>query len=184
MCNVFVVDYLVLHRLYNAGFVWLWASLTVVGSGWTMVPIAATAAHPKLRTHAFRLVGVLAVVAALVFTLKALFGRARPCTSLADIHALVFAAPTDPSFPSGHAAGAFAVAAYVALETRAHAGIKVILFVISTGIALSRVVLGVHYPSDIAAGAVLGVAAAFVISVLRKSFATKMRNSEPAPRIS
>jgi undecaprenyl-diphosphatase len=159
------------------------ATLTVVGSGWTMLPIAATAAHPRMRGHALRLVGVLVLVAVAVFSLKALFGRARPCTSLADIHALVFAAPTDPSFPSGHAAGAFAVAAYVALETRLHVGIKAALFVVSLGIALSRVVLGVHYPSDIAAGAGVGTVVALLVFLLRKTFANKARNSSVPTRI-
>jgi len=162
------VDLVVFHRLYGAAGPWLWvmASLTVVGSGWTMLPIAATAAHPRMRTHALRLVTTLALVATSVFALKALFGRVRPCASLADVHALVFAAPTDPSFPSGHAAGAFAVAAYVALETRVHAAVKLSVFVVSAGIALSRVVLGVHYPSDVVAGALLGVVTATIVSVL------------------
>lgn len=153
------VDAVVLHRLYGAAGPWLWlmAALTVVGSGWTMVPIAASAAHPKLRAHALRLIGVLVVVAVAVFSLKALIGRVRPCMGLAGVHALVFATPTDPSFPSGHAAGAFAVASFVALETRAHVVLKVALFVVALGIALSRVVLGVHYPSDILAGALLGM---------------------------
>jgi undecaprenyl-diphosphatase len=133
------------------------AALTVVGSGWTMVPIAGATAHPKLRVHALRLLGVLVGVAIAVFALKALVGRVRPCVGLPWVHALVFPAPTDPSFPSGHAAGAFAVAAYVAVETRVHLGIKVALFVVASGIAISRVVLGVHYPSDVVAGAVLGL---------------------------
>jgi undecaprenyl-diphosphatase len=112
--------------------------------------------HPKLRSHVFRLVGVLVVVAIAVFSLKALFGRARPCMCLSDVHALVFSAPTDPSFPSGHAAGAFAFAAYVALEARLHVLAKAAIFVLAAGIALSRVVLGVHFPSDVLVGALLG----------------------------
>lgn len=174
------VDALVLHRLYGAaGGAWLWvmAALTVVGSGWTMVPIAATAAHPKLRAHALRLVSMLALVAIAVFSLKALFGRARPCACLTDVHALVFSAPTDPSFPSGHAAGAFAVATYVALESRIHVAGKVALFVVAAGIAASRIVLGVHYPSDVVAGAALGAVAAFLYSLSRKTLAKSRRDS-------
>jgi undecaprenyl-diphosphatase len=164
------VDSLVLHRLYGAGGLWLWlmASLTVVGSGWTMVPIAATAAHPKMRPHVLRLIAVLALVAITVFTLKACFGRARPCSALANIHALVFSAPTDPSFPSGHAAGAFALAAYIALETRLHIGLKMAIFLVAAGIALSRVVLGVHYPSDVLAGAAVGAMTSLAMCRFRK----------------
>ncbi len=154
---MYLIDDALFHRVYGAEGLWLWlmAALTVIGSGWSMLPIAVAGAHPKLRAHVVRLVAVLVVVAIAVFSLKALFGRSRPCM-VADVHALVFATPTDPSFPSGHAAGAFALAAYVALEARVHVVVKVALFVIAAGIALSRVVLGVHFPSDVLAGALLG----------------------------
>ena len=120
-----------------------------------------------------RLTALLVGVAVAVFSLKALVGRARPCGSLAHVHALVFGTPHDPSFPSGHAAGAFAVAAFVAFESRAHPVAKVALFVIAAGIALSRVVLGVHFPSDVVAGAALGVVSALV--------ATRVRRPSKAP---
>jgi undecaprenyl-diphosphatase len=165
------IDNAVFYRLYGGHGTWLWvmAALTVVGSGWAMLPIAASSAHPKMRAHALWLVGVLAVVAIAVFSLKALFGRARPCMCLADVHALVFATPTDPSFPSGHAAGAFAFAAFVALESSVDRWVKVSLFAVAAGIALSRVVLGVHFPSDVLAGAILGCVTSAVASFSRKS---------------
>lgn len=156
------------------------AALTVIGSGWTMVPIAAVGAHPRMRAHALRLVGILASVAVLVFSLKALFGRARPCMCLADVHALVFSTPTDPSFPSGHAAGAFAFAAYVAFEARTHVLVKAAIFALAAGIGLSRVVLGVHFPSDVLAGAVLGCS----VTWASRSFFDKARNQAEPSRIS
>jgi len=164
------LDNTLFYRLYGANGPWLWGmvALTIAGSGWSMVPIAAVGAHPKWRAHVLRLVGVLVVVAIAVFALKSVFGRARPCMGLADVHALVLSAPTDPSFPSGHAAGAFAFAAYVALEARVHLAVKVALFVVACGIALSRVVLGVHFPSDVAAGALLGCAVSALAATRRR----------------
>ncbi len=172
------VDIELFRRIYGAQGVWLFtmSALTIIGSGWAMIPIASLAAFERTRQHALRLLGVLASVAVAVFTLKLAFGRARPCACLADVHALVFSTPTDPSFPSGHAAGAFAVAAFIAFEARVHVGIKAGLFVIALGIALSRVVLGVHFPSDVFAGALLGVTIAGV--------AKKMRNQRAVERIS
>ena len=111
-----------------------------------------------------------------MFLLKALVGRARPCASLAHVHALVFSTPHDPSFPSGHAAGAFAVAAFVAFEARVHVAAKIALFVLAAGIAVSRVVLGVHFPSDIAAGAALGTVASLSFSIARRSFSKRKWN--------
>jgi len=70
---------------------------------------------------------------------------------------LLFAAPNFPSYPSGHAAIAFAAAMVLLLAARRWrlglAGLA-----LATLISLSRVYLGLHYPSDIAAGAVLGAA--------------------------
>lgn len=172
------LDLELFRRIYGATGAWLFtmSALTIIGSGWTMIPIASLAAFERTRKHALGLVAVLVAVAIAVFGLKAAFGRARPCSCLADVHALVFSTPTDPSFPSGHAAGAFAVAAFVAFEPRVHVGVKVVLFVVAIGIALSRVVLGVHFPSDVFAGAVLGTTIAIM--------ANKWRNRTPVGRIS
>lgn len=179
------LDLEVLRWLYGGHHPWLWlmSALTIVGSGWSVIPIASLTAFERTREHALRLVGLLLFVAFAVFSIKFLVGRARPCTSLADVHALVFAAPTDPSFPSGHAAGAFTVAGFVAFEARVHPFAKIALFLIALGIAMSRVALGVHFPSDVVAGAVLGTVAALSFSFLRKSFPKRKRNEEKAPII-
>jgi undecaprenyl-diphosphatase len=180
------VDMQLFRWLYGPhSHLWLatMSALTIVGSGWTMIPIASLAAFKTTREHAVRLILLLASVAIAVFSIKFLVGRARPCTSLAEVHALVFHAPTDPSFPSGHAAGAFAVAAFVTFEARVHPLAKIALFVIAAGIGLSRIVLGVHFPSDVLAGALLGTVAALLHSAWRKSFAKRKWNAKDAQSI-
>jgi undecaprenyl-diphosphatase len=63
--------------------------------------------------------------------------------------------PTDPSFPSGHAATSFAGATMLALLVpRLAPG----FYVLAVAIAFSRVYVGVHYPLDVLAGAALGAA--------------------------
>jgi len=71
---------------------------------------------------------------------------------------LILAAPNFPSYPSGHAAIAFAAAVVLALAFRRWR-VAVPALTAAALISLSRVYLGFHYPSDVAGGAVLGAAA-------------------------
>ena len=85
--------------------------------------------------------------------IKALVRRRRP--ALAHLPHLM-STPTGLSFPSSHATGSFAAArVYTPLLPRRR-GAAELLYATATAMALSRVLLGVHYPTDIAAGAALG----------------------------
>lgn len=82
--------------------------------------------------------------------LKTVVRRRRPAFD--DLPALV-AVPTALSFPSSHASTSFAAArGFGRIAPR----LSVPLHAVAAAMALSRVYLGVHYPSDIAVGAVLG----------------------------
>jgi undecaprenyl-diphosphatase len=84
--------------------------------------------------------------------LKKLVSRPRPCLTIADAR-IVAACSQSPSFPSNHAANAFAFATFVAVSTRQRSAIA---FALAALVAYSRIHLGVHYPLDVVAGAVLG----------------------------
>ena len=73
-----------------------------------------------------------------------------------DAH--LFIAPSgDPSFPSDHATAAFAIAVSIFLR---HRKAGVLALALATIVALSRVVVGTHYPSDVLGGALIGTLAA------------------------
>ena len=85
--------------------------------------------------------------------LKPLIARPRPFTLRPEIELLV-KAPWDYSFPSGHTAASFAaVAALFQQKSR----LWIPALVLGTAIALSRIYLYVHYPSDVLCGVILGI---------------------------
>jgi undecaprenyl-diphosphatase len=124
-------------RLGEHGGVWL----AIGALGWALDrPRAA-----EWRTAA----GTVAGTYALNTAIKQLVGRRRP--ELPGLPALT-STPTALSFPSAHASTSFAGArCYARLGLPAPA-----LYALATGLSLSRLYLGVHYPSDVLAGAALG----------------------------
>jgi membrane-associated phospholipid phosphatase len=68
-------------------------------------------------------------------------------------------APSSLSFPSAHAASSFAVATAM---TRVEP-VAALAFVLAFALALGRPYLGMHYPSDVLVGAVLGVALGLLV---------------------
>lgn len=98
--------------------------------------------------------------------LKEAIGRPRPFLRYPSPPPLVHVA-RDQSFPSGHAAIAFACAT-VLTSVRPRLGPW--LFLLAAAIAWSRIYVGVHYPLDVLGGAVLGLlVGAVVIALLRLS---------------
>ena len=108
---------------------------------------------------ALRGVGSVAVTSAIVNQgMKRIARRPRP--SLRHVPAVrrLSAQPATTSFPSGHAASAFAVAVGASLEFPAA---RLPLAVLASAVAYSRVYVGVHYPLDVVVGAVAGAGIAY-----------------------
>lgn len=108
-------------------------------------------------------VGALASAAVAMLANQAishLWDRPRPFVTHAAATHLLSAPSPDPSFPSDHAAAAFAIA-FAVLFCARRAGVG--FLVAATLISLSRVALGLHYPSDVVAGAIVGWGAAMLV---------------------
>lgn len=119
---------------------------------WIAIGAAGSAADPARRTRwaLGSAVGPLAVVAN--YALKVSFGRERP---LIEDHPPLARAPSKLSFPSAHATSSMAAATgYGRVNPRA----RVPLYALASAICVSRPYLGMHYPSDVVAGAAFGIA--------------------------
>jgi undecaprenyl-diphosphatase len=133
---------------------WVWIA-AVLGTG------SAGVGHGPARTL-LETTAAAALVNATQLALKRAFRRSRPASRPAGRAGRTVSAPDRYSFPSGHTMNAFAVAVLVAV----HAPVAgPWAFVAAGSIGASRVVLQLHFASDVAAGATLGsVLAALVVA--------------------
>jgi membrane-associated phospholipid phosphatase len=125
------------------------------GAGeWAAVWVATGAAGAALdrprRGHWLAAAAIGPAAIGVNFAIKVAVGRKRP---LLEEHPPLARAPTKLSFPSAHATSSLAAA--TALGRVAPAG-RPLLYSLAAAICLSRPYLGMHYPSDVLAGAALG----------------------------
>ena len=123
---------------------WLWYSLAILfllfGGEQRYAAVSASACAALAGVAVFK-------------ALKRLSRRQRPCQL--EPHCWSKVLPPDRfSFPSGHTMTAFSIALVLSYFYR---GMEVPVFFLACSIAVSRVVLGMHFLSDVLAGAVLGV---------------------------
>ena len=124
------------------------------GEIWIALALVMLAVRSTRPQGAAVACGLVLDVVACNLLLKPLFHRIRPFLVNTAVSLLV-APPLDASFPSGHTAASFA--AVFALKASGSRLWKPAL-VLAVSIALSRLYLYVHWPSDVLGGAVLGAA--------------------------
>ncbi len=120
------------------------------------------------RLNALKVIAVLALTVGLSDVLayrgvKTFVKRPRPFQNL-EISSWVrkVGDAQGPSFPSNHAANCFAAAVVLAWYFKR---VGNIFYILAALVAISRVALGVHYPSDVLGGAILGITVGFLVRV-------------------
>lgn len=158
----------------------MFVGLSIIGSGalvWLAVGIALTVLRRNFAPFIF--VAATALLSNLIVTgIKYAVGRDRPPAVILDPEPLM-EVPTTSSFPSGHAATSFACAVVL---SRIAPRLTIPLFVLAALIAFSRVYVGVHYPFDVLAGSLLGVALGLTVATALPRLLEALRRSLRARR--
>jgi undecaprenyl-diphosphatase len=150
-----------LSLIGSFGILWLLVALAISGFSWS---------RPWLWT---RVALAILLAESLSGALKHAFERDRPPVAR-PIPEPLLEAPTTYSFPSGHATVSFACATVLALAVPR---LAVPLYVLAALVAFSRVYVGVHYPGDVLAGAVLGVLVAIALRTLAGALRRSARST-------
>jgi membrane-associated phospholipid phosphatase len=145
--------------------------------GWLVVGIPVTIGSAGLINHDKALVRNGCVILASVTVnlgitelMKYTFNRNRPFITYPDITKK--SAAGSPSFPSGHTSSSFALATSLSL-TYPKWYVIASSYTWAGTVAFSRMDLGVHYPSDILAGALVGAGCAWLTHVVNKKLTKK-----------
>ncbi|AGY77894.1 phosphatase PAP2 family protein [Clostridium autoethanogenum] len=125
----------------------------------------------------YRMVGSVVILTLIVSTIagegivKHIVRRTRPCNQQNSLNLLI-SKPISYSFPSGHTLSSFAAAEVLSMYFTEY---KLIFIGIAFLIALSRMYLYVHYPTDVIAGVILGILCSkLIFIILQEGFMEKV----------
>ncbi|MFQ6123607.1 MAG: phosphatase PAP2 family protein [Candidatus Heimdallarchaeota archaeon] len=131
---------------------WFFFGITQLGSWIFFIILVVTLFIYGWRKHAILLVSILLFGSFFIVNpLKLLIGRSRPTYQF-----FKYVSATNRSMPSGHAFSSCAVATYAILHNPSLPK-KIAYFSYAFLVSISRVYFGVHWPSDVLVGAILGI---------------------------
>ena len=135
------------------------------GFAWVCSTVVLGFLFPRRWSGIYQVALAIGLAALLAdFAAKPLVGRQRPSASFSGIEVMA-ARQRSASLPSTHAASSFAAASAM---SHVFPELRVPLWIAAALVAFSRVYVGVHYPLDVVAGALLGIAVSvFVVGGTR-----------------
>ena len=144
--------------------------ITSLGNG-GMIWIAATIALliPK-KTRKAGVVSAVALLGSLIINnniVKNIVQRPRPFVTFTDLQ-IIIPTPSEFSFPSGHTSSSFAAAAVFYRHLPKKLGIPSVI--LAGLIGFSRLYVGVHYPTDVIAGVLMGILLSYLAEFLVNLF--------------
>ena len=167
MINVDIFNY-INHNLQNPFFDALMPIITHLGGFKILIAVCILVLILSivLKKDNVKKLTLLCLVSLLVaggiaFLLKYIIVEPRPFVTLSNVHLLI--TEDDPfSFPSGHTTSTFAVLSVLALKLKNKLW-AVVLVLWGILIGFSRIYVGVHYPLDVLAGAIIGIVTAYLV---------------------
>ena len=148
--------------LGDKGYIWIAATILLL--------------IPK-KTRKVGMMSAIALLGSLIINneiIKNLVKRPRPFVTFTDLQ-IIIPTPSQYSFPSGHTSSSFAAAAVFYRHLPKKLGIPSV--VLAGLIGFSRLYVGVHYPTDVLAGVVMGIflsyLAEFLVNSVRKKILPK-----------
>ncbi len=145
----------------------------------TMLSVGFIKKDKKLQQQNFKIIGSLLINTAITQGLKYTINRQRPYEAYPTI-INPYTIETDASFPSGHTSTAFALATSISLQNKKWY-VVIPTFAWASSVSYSRMYLGEHYPTDVFAGAVIGIGSAYLSNWLNKklfNYDDQKRNSK------
>ena len=145
------------------------------------IPVVSGAAglirhNDPVKIMAFEMIAAAAVNFGITTALKYSINRERPFITYPDI--VKKSRAGSPSFPSGHTSSAFAAATSLSLSYPKWY-IIIPSYTWAGTVGYSRMHLGVHYPSDVLAGAIAGSGSAWLTHVINKKLSLKSNKKPP-----
>ncbi len=173
---------------------WLDPIMIAISNVWWWLPVYVVAVGLLIWKYKWK--GARMALGAIVLVIlsdqlanqliKPVIDRLRPCAQSPGAFVVSWIRlPSGPrwggSFPSSHAMNNFAVATYFVTIFNTRRSVR-LLFLMATIIGISRLYLGLHYPSDVIGGALLGMLLGFAMAVVSEYIEERLRRRhEPAP---
>ncbi len=162
-------------RIKNKFFDWFLPKYTYLGGlvfVITFTIFLIVFGNDSIRNIGMQLGFALLISQGITYSLKAILKRERPYNVLEEINTYGLEL-RDYSFPSGHSSSSFTIASIIFLNNPI-IGIFALIYAIF--IAISRIYLGVHYPTDVIAGIGIGLLSSIFVYNFLLSFIDKIIN--------
>lgn len=146
--------------LGDKGYIWIAATIVLL--------------IPK-KTRKVGIMSALALIGSLIINneiIKNLVRRPRPFVTFTDLQ-IIIPTPSQFSFPSGHTSSSFAAAAVFYRHLPKKLGVPSVI--LAGLIGFSRLYIGVHYPTDVIAGALVGIGLSYLAEFLVNFIVKKMK---------